>query len=509
MALAKTEFELKLVGPASDIAAVPLLGWLKEAAAGPGEWARLVTTYFDSADRRLHTAGLSLRVREEAGVRTLSAKKSGSDAGAILRTETERAFDGNDEAFSTGVAEIDGIIGSQPDDLIPIARTVTDRWTILVSKAGGLVEVSAETGRSERLGETPCIAPLAEIELELMKGDGAALFVLAGALNDAFDGRLRLSAEAKLDRALRGGETTRLGKPARSVLAADAGATDLLSHSIRPISLRILESASLFVRSHDADAARQLRVALRRLRALEQMFRDVGGARELAPLAARARDLARVVGAARDLDVFARKSLGLAAPAPGLAAAIDAKRAEAQNAAALALSGLEFGAFTIDLMRAALLEPWRTAPGRRLSRRAIQYTDEVLERRWARLNKAAAQIDPAAPATLHPLRLALKKFRYAAQFSRDLYDDSRRRPFFASMSVLQDALGELNDAVVASEIAASAALGSGPDGARAAGFISGYRIAQAQAAALAITEKWAAFSAMQPFWNASTPTTSI
>ncbi len=74
MAQSKTEFELKLTGPIADISAVPRLPWLDKIAAGPGAWERLVSTYYDSMERRLANEGLSLRVREEAEGRVLTAK---------------------------------------------------------------------------------------------------------------------------------------------------------------------------------------------------------------------------------------------------------------------------------------------------------------------------------------------------------------------------------------------------------------------------------------------------
>lgn len=504
MAHSKTEFELKLIGPASDIARIPYLHWADEFAAGPGEWTRLVSTYFDSADGRLRAARLSLRIREEAGARTLTAKLA-RGGGAVLRLEAERALEEEEPVWATGVAEIDRIIGVKPGDLAPVARTVTDRWSRLIAIDRALIELSAETGRAERLGENPGAAAVAEVEIELLKGDPAGLFTASRRIIAAFEGRLRLSSRSKLERALGAGAPPRLAKQKRIEIGEDGTAADILLAALQPIALRICEAASLIIDFHDSDAARQLRVALRRLRAAARTFKIAHGGDCLGSLAEQAKTIARKIGEARDLDVFFQESLSLAQAPPAalasIAAPLEARRAALWNEAALLLSGREFSEFTLDLYAAAFLAPWRVAAGQRLAMPARLYADELLDGRWARLLRTGAAADFANPPTLHPLRLELKNFRYAAQFVRDLYPAESRTEFFASMAALQGAMGAVNDAVVAERIASEAGEGRGPEAARAAGFIAGYRGAEAAAAAAQVGERWLEFSGSAPFWR--------
>ncbi len=506
MALAKTEFELKLVGPASDVAAVPGCDFLHQAAAGPGAWGRITSTYFDSADGRLKASGISLRIRDEAGVRTLTAKVSLNEAGPVIRREAERELAAGEHSFSTGVSEIDQIVGSAPSDLEPIARTVTDRWSQLVSERGAIVEVSAEVGRAERFGQTLCASAVAELELELLKGCPSALFSLAAKFIEGSNGRLRLNVASKLDGALRARGAIPIGKSPRLAPSRGATAADLISLAIKPIAIRVIEAAAIVAETHDGEAARQLRVALRRLRALERVFGKAVGGGTLKPLSAKARDYARLVGAARDLDVFIEKSIGIADAPRGLRIAADEKRAKAWNAAGFSISSVEFGVFSLELLRAAVIEPWRVDPEKILSSPASQYTDNALDHRWKKLLTAGASADFGKPATLHPLRIELKKFRYAAQFFRDLYDADRRKAMFAAMSDLQETLGAISDAVVAQKIAEDLSGGAGADAAKAAGFIAGYRVAEASIMAGAAAEKWRAFAALAPFWGKEQPT---
>lgn len=451
MAHSKTEFELKLVGPARDVAAAPGLRLFEPMAVAPGAWDRLISTYLDSRDFRLKAAGISLRIREEAGLRTLTAKKSTTGGASVLRLETERPLAPGEENFLTGVAEIDEIIGPGAEGLSPIARTITDRWSRLVDFEGARIEVSAEIGRAGNLASGGPATPLAEVELELMKGDAAALFALARMLIDEFDGRLRPGLQSKLGRAL--GGSPPLSKTPRLTIAATAVAGDILTGALQQIAARIIEAAALVVESHDSDAARRLRVALRRLRALERVFKNAIDGDALKAIAANARTISRKIGALRDLEVFIEESLPLARiDAASLApwrTSLESRLATQWNDATLLLSDRSFSAYSLDILSAALLEPWRTAPNPPLLTPARLYADEMLEKRWRRLVDAGAAIDFGAPRTLHPLRLKLKKFRYAAQFFRDLYPAKARKPFFAAMSALQNAFGAVNDAVVA------------------------------------------------------------
>ena len=103
--------------------------------------------------------------------------------------------------------------------------------------------------------------------------------------------------------------------------------------------------------------------------------------------------------------------------------------------------------------------------------------------------------------TFHELRIALKKLRYPVQMFRSLYPKDRRKDYMAALSALQEDFGAINDAVVAQKLAERISAGNGDDAMRAAGFVSGYKAAEAKAAADAIREKWPEFKAMTPFWR--------
>lgn len=503
MAQSKTEFELKLQGTPADVAVISRLAWLDAIAASPGAFERLATTYYDGDDMRLAAAGVSLRIRDEAPLRTLCAKASAPGSSPLHRLECERSLSRDEIAFQTGVAEIDRIVGGA-DDLTAIASTTTDRWRRYVETGGALIEMSAEIGACERLIEPREAGPLAEVELELLKGDPAALFDLAERLVAETEGRLRIGIETKLDRALRGARAPKLRKPEREAPAADARAGDVLAATLRRCAHRIVETATLAADYHDADAVKHLRVALRRLRAAEKTFRAALEEDALEPLSAKAKEFARVVGALRDVDLFLETSLAIA-DEPRVRARLEAERARRWHAATAALTGAEFGAFSIELFRAAWVETWRGDARKRLDAQAADFAKAMLASQFEKLLVCGSAVDFGDPPTLHPLRIDLKRFRYAAQFFRDFFPAEARAPFFGVMSALQTRLGEVNDAVVAATIADAAGTGLGAAAARAAGCIAGYRGTEAAAAARAAEELWRALAAAPPYWlNAPT-----
>ncbi len=499
MAQAKTEFELKLTGSARDVAALPQLALIREIAAGPDEWERLTSIYYDSADGRLARAGVSLRVRNDPSGKMLSAKIAAAGAAPVARLESERLWRAGDDQFVTGVPEIDRIIGENPDDLAPIVEIRVDRWSRLVETDGASMEISAEIGVAERICAGPAASSVAEIEIELIKGDAAAVFALAGRLIAAFDGALRPCGAAKLERSLAGG-ALKAEKPARIAIAAEDAAAEALAKALGVVARAVSVNGEAAIAAHDSDAARRLRVALRRLRAFERLFRRALEGEGLRDLAGRARDWGRLVARARDMEVFLAESLTLA-DEPGLRARAEARLAAAWFDVGAGLVSAEFAQFTLDLFSAAHLERWRLDLAPRAGLAVDQYAEEALDRRWRRLLSTGEGVDFRAPESLHALRLSLKKFRYAAQIFRDLYPKERRGGFFSAMSALQDGFGAINDAVVAQEIADAASVGAGPAAARAAGFIAGYKSAQSAAAAAALEAQWREFSALRPFWK--------
>jgi len=110
-------------------------------------------------------------------------------------------------------------------------------------------------------------------------------------------------------------------------------------------------------------------------------------------------------------------------------------------------------------------------------------------------------VDANDPASLHALRIAVKKLRYCNQLFRNVYSKKRRGAYMAAMASLQKGFGDINDAVTAQRLVNIVSKGEGAKAMRASGFLSGYYAAQLDAASKAITKSWEAFEAMPPFWR--------
>jgi len=198
------------------------------------------------------------------------------------------------------------------------------------------------------------------------------------------------------------------------------------------------------------DAVHGARVAVRRLREVVPLLGFE--ARAERKLSRRLRKITQRLGPLRELDVMcaliaecAEKTQGSSA-VNAVGAAADRQRDEGRSATVKALS-TKMERLALRLERACQ----RLAANEKRNRRAAA-TRAGLWALDARLVRRAKQLDDAidraacvyAPAQLHDVRIALKKFRYAAE----LWHDVEGRRAGADISVLkagQDVLGRLHD----------------------------------------------------------------
>ena len=175
----------------------------------------------------------------------------------------------------------------------------------------------------------------------------------------------------------------------------------------------------------------------------------------------------------RDLDVLlehVREEIDSLDPreagaAQELVAGLERLRADAQRNLVAALDG---DAYRLALARLNL--PPRLAP----DVKKVPLRD-VARGEFARLIKSVDRLGKRARrSVIHRLRIALKRARYASELAAP--DGKRRRRFLTDAKVLQDLLGEHQDAAVAEERLREATVGGGSTG---AAFIAG-RLAERQ-----------------------------
>jgi CHAD domain-containing protein len=233
----------------------------------------------------------------------------------------------------------------------------------------------------------------------------------------------------------------------------------------------------------DPENLHQHRVAARRTRAFLRATRGYVDPVWRRSLAGALGALGEVTGPLRDLDVLLEhvggelRELGDddRAGAAALVASLERDREETSRRLRDALDG---DAYRVLLMRLRL-------PPRLASEVAGVPLERIARKEFKRLGKAVDRLGKHPDeAALHGLRIALKRARYAAELAAPAGRAGRR--FLADARILQDLLGEHQDAVIAEQRLRAAAV---VDAETAAAFVAG-RIAERQRARRAnVTER--------------------
>jgi CHAD domain-containing protein len=263
--------------------------------------------------------------------------------------------------------------------------------------------------------------------------------------------------------------------------------------------------------SPDPEYLHQMRVALRRLRSVFSTFKTFYPARELAPLTEEARWLARMLGPARDWDVFSDETLP----------PVIAHHAEHAGVAAMARSAARLRMGANRRARRAVVsargqglprafEEWLSAAfetldaGQRaeLARPVTDFARAVLDAAAKRVAKRGRHLGGLAPRELHRLRIAAKKLRYAVEFFAPLYDDARTGAYRAALVRLQDALGSYNDAVTVKQLAVRANRGiEGAAADEAFGIMLSWSAGMREKSTRKLQRVWKKFCTAPAFWE--------
>jgi len=450
---------------------------------------RLQARYFDTADGRLAHNRVALRLRLEGRRWTQALKAAGE--GAVHRLEHEvdltgadarapvidpRRHDGSDAAGALAAAL----------EATPVAalaeRHASDvsRLRCLVRDAHGTeIEVALDTGVAT--AQAHSIA-LAELELEHKGGPVQGVFDLAAAWIE--HGGLWVCTTSKAER----GE--RLLRPQPAPPATKARAVKLERGVDGPALMRaVLQSALDQVLANVSDIAEgvtaaetihQARVGLRRLRTV---LRELAA---LSPAIAPGWDgvLATTfakLGQRRDDEVVAAavRPLLQAASAPTLS-----WQARASVDPVQAVHEVSFQLTLVAILALAHAGAERFAP---LSPEA---TRDWLAKRLNDLHHKVAQegrrFEQLQLDRQHRVRKRLKRLRYLAELTADLWPRDAVQRYLKRMAAAQDALGRHNDVAVAAAAFRADALAH-PAAWFAAGYLEAHLAVTARAARKALT----------------------
>ena len=311
--------------------------------------------------------------------------------------------------------------------------------------------------------------------------------------------------------------------PVVAVMSSD----DALRALVRTCLAHLVANQRGMLEGSDPEYLHQTRVALRRLRSVFATFKGLLPEGALAPLIEETRWLARMLGPARDWDVFNDETLppltarhsghaGVAAMT-GSAARLRiganrrARRAVASARAQRLLRALEewLSADAPMAGSTVALAPVPPSDGARLETPDAElagpvtgFARAVLDAASKRVAKRGRDLGGLAPRELHRLRIAAKKLRYAVEFFAPLYDEARAGAYRAALVRLQDALGAYNDAVTVKQLAVRAKRGvQGAAADEAFDIMLSWSAGMRETGTRNLQRVWKKFRAARAFWE--------
>jgi CHAD domain-containing protein len=239
----------------------------------------------------------------------------------------------------------------------------------------------------------------------------------------------------------------------------------------------------------DPEDLHDLRVAVRRLRAILRLAAPPLDEAWATSLRDELKWLGNALGAVRDLDVLLehlrveRQSLPQdeAKAFKALLVRLERERAESRKALLRVMRSARYS---------ALLDRLEEAAHRPQTRSARPRVEKIGAREFRRLRKAARELgDEPSDENLHRLRIKGKRARYAAELAAPDVGKKVDR-FLAAAKAFQDVTGEHQDAVVAVERLRALAGESTPEGAFAAGRIEEHEEERMRAARADLPRAW-------------------
>ncbi len=486
--------ELELKFDVTDRAALqPLLDAPEIAGLGGGEWRETLVEdrYVDTRGRLVGRRGYAARLRARGHQTILGLKSLTPARGPLHRREELEAIaaEGLDPAtWPPSEARsllLEATTGEPLEELFVVRQR---RRVRVIRGAGGAVELSADEVEVLRDGQPLASFPV--LEAELRDGDEAILgrlsrvirrtgavrpsplskFEMAAGLVAAADAATQRAAPltAEPPAVARPAQPERMTQPVLiSGKAPGVTAEDTFAEAGRKVLrfhlARMLATEEGARSGEQAEDLHKMRVATRRMRAAWRVFGDGFRPRRVRRSVGSLRALAAHLGAVRDLDVLLD---GLEAhgatldPTARIALSPlgDAWRSDRATARAALIRYLDSAGYLrfVDEQLAFVESPGQDAVvGGPTDPRRVR--DTAPSRLWAAYETMRAYdgvLRWADLTTLHQLRIAGKRLRYAIEFVREPMGPDAVT-LVERVTALQDQLGMLHDADVAAGLARS------------------------------------------------------
>ncbi|MFO1171712.1 MAG: CYTH and CHAD domain-containing protein [Hyphomicrobiaceae bacterium] len=506
--LVPEELELKLELRPEQIKELASHPFLTKWVVGTPTHQTLQTVYYDTADQALRRAGYSLRLRRkgDSWVQTIKSMSSVRN-GLSNPVELESAVNSqapNLEAITDFSLRRNLIKIVNRCRLKPVFETKIDRALHVIMYAGGDLELALDAGVVKAKRRE---APICEAELELKAGPTRSL--LRAAIELFGSSAISFSRQSKAERGFRllGDRSAEQAsderlhfkslKPSMSCREAVCGLLGQIEH-------QIVESRSLVLQSTDSKGPHQLRIGLRRLRALLRSIRHPLGKDAVGDFEQSARLLARAIAPLRDADVIIEDIYLQAAKSapdlPGLSELSDfllAHRESCRSDAKTALTGPQWSHFQL------FIALWLAAVDlRELDRRVKPFAARAIKQSWKRCAAIGRDVVSMSDEQRHELRLALKAHRYTAELFGSLFEVERVGQHVKNLKKLQDAIGHLTDGEIAARLMAMKNSQNLPQSCcLAAGYIAGWHARQSDDVLSQVQRHWKSLRRARLFWT--------
>jgi inorganic triphosphatase YgiF len=512
-----TETELKLRFPHADLSRILRSALLRERQIGERRERRLVSTYYDTDDLALSTAGTIIRIRVQGDRLIQTIKTQDSNAGGVAPERGEWEWDVTDKTLD--LSRLDAVdpataslIRNTADRLKPIFATEIERVEFRVALSdGGRAIAAIDDGRVRSGHKTERVS---ELELELESGSVGSLFGLAIELANQLPLTISLETKSSVGYRLAAGSAPEPAKAKPIQLTTDMSAGLGFRWIVQSCLTHLLENQIAVLHGIDVGGIHQMRVALRRMRAAIKLFEDLLPADQAELFNEQLRATARLFGEARDLDVLATDLVPHFArhakhdeDARLLAEAIEPYRSDAHARVTTEIGTRAYTRLILSLASWAAQESQSAPSGRksarRLDRKLVDTAPDLLDQRLAAALKRGRYVAEAEARQRHALRKALKKLRYGAEFLSSLYPPHAVSDYLGKLEDLQDRLGELNDAAMALDVLPGLVPPSDAALTRACEALEKTLDRKAARGLEELADAWSRFKSAEPFWRPS------
>ena len=514
------EYELKLALSPEHAERLRRNPLIRSLASSRGRTRALHSIYFDTPAQSLRRRGMALRVRRVGGrwIQTLKIPGGGTSGLQHYKEFESPVAAGQpelgviDDPALRQVFEKEGLA----EQLRAIFTTEFARSSFPLKVEDTEVELAIDRGE---IVSGDSRMPICEAELELVSGSPRRIYELALALHERVPFRLETRTKAARGYGLT--EKTEARPVKAKPLKLDRGMTvaEAFAAAARNCIEQIRANEAAVLAGVDPEGVHQLRVGVRRLRALVSAFKPVMAPEAQEILRRELGWLQRQLGPAREWDVFRdetlsplRQRLPAASGLGELAAEAAAMRERAYQQAAAALGDSRYAALLLRLQLWLDGGGWGQRGGAAkdtpLNAPVSRFTCKVLGKRFKKLRGAAGKRHDLSEAELHEVRIAAKKLRYAAEFFQSLYGKKAVGRQIKALEGLQDTLGSLNDAVTGDSLLAQLTERLdpgdgrvGPDATLAIAAVRGWQAACVDRDLGHFEEAWAGFEKTPVFWR--------